>query len=483
MTGELDYYAILGVDRSASAETIRAVFVDLMGTVPENTSRFTGIKQAYEVLGDAGRREIYDSLLKETNLVQSSLSVKIQSSRDKMNLSPQEQLFYLLINLVPPNHKKEAQRPLNIGLIIDRSTSMQGQRLDHVKTAVRHIVDKLAANDKLTLVSFSDRATLDVPTDSALQARAIMAKVQGIQAAGGTEIFQGLSVGYQAIQQQPLQSYTNHLILLTDGHTYGDEAECLQLAQRAAARNIGISAFGIGDEWNDRFLDELVAPSGGHSSFIAEPREIISHLQKRIKGLGAVYAENMRLTLDFPASIQLREAFKLSPFVQPVQVEDGLLKLGHVESYHALSFLLELTLAPQQMEIRQTIPFKFSGEIPSQQYQTQTFENTFKFTVLRDAPKMDPPPALMEAVRSLNFYRINEKAQNEMANGEVDKATRRMEHLTTRLLEVGETELAAQAQREMQRLAQGEAMSDEGKKRLKYGTRALMQPPDLKDSL
>jgi Ca-activated chloride channel family protein len=80
---------------------------------------------------------------------------------------------------------------------------------------------------------------------------------------------------------------------------------------------------------------------------------------------------------------------------------------------------------------------------------------------------------LLKAVRVLNIYRLNEKVRNEVEVGELEAATKRMKHLTTRLLEVGETQLAQQAHMELARLEKMGDLSEEGRKRLKYGTRSL----------
>src|SRR5512139_3779513 len=95
-----------------------------------------------------------------------------------------------------------------------------------------------------------------------------------MQPSGATEIFQGLQAGLQEVCQSVDPSRVNHIILLTDGHTYGDEQACLQLAEDAARKNIGITGLGVGDEWNDIFLDALAGRTGGSSVYISNPKDI-----------------------------------------------------------------------------------------------------------------------------------------------------------------------------------------------------------------
>jgi Ca-activated chloride channel family protein len=477
MTQESNYYTILGVDPQATPEMIREAFASWLDEVPEGADLeshpdYQRVLQAYEALSDPERRATYDALLAETGPL--ALSVDVQSSRDQVRTSDAEQMLYLLVSVRPPADQAESRLPLNLCLVIDRSTSMQGARLDRVKSAVALIIEKLAPEDVISAVSFSDRAEVVLPAEPVRSKQKLSARVGSIRASGGTEIYRGLDAGMKQMQQVRLADYTNHLILLTDGHTYGDVEECLQLAHRAAAQGVSFTAFGIGSEWNDQFLDKLVAPSGGQTRFIETSTQIVDYLQERIKGLGTIYARDLRLSLDFPKGVSLRYGFKLTPFTQPLTLGAHEVKLGDIEGRSALSFLLELAIAPQPMETRINIPVHLTAEIPGQQRQEQQFKHQHQLFVLSHAPPTEPPPELVEAVRTLNMHRMSEKAWEEAEAGELDKAATRMRRLTTRLLEAGETELAQQAHAETERLANMEMLSAEGRKRLKFGTRSLV---------
>jgi hypothetical protein len=130
-------------------------------------------------------------------------------------------------------------------------------------------------------------------------------------------------------------------------------------------------------------------------------------------------------------------------------------------------------LRPQSIETRINIPINIIADIPSQQKMGKTYKTNFQLYVLSDPPPEEPPADLLKAVRVLNMYRLNEKVWNEVEAGQLESATRRMRHLTTRLLEAGETKLAQQAHSETVRLSNMEQLSEEGRKRLKYGTRAM----------
>jgi len=476
MSGET-YYTILGLPKSASLEEIQDAFAVLAGSFPKDTGtdsnpEYAKLLQAYEVLTDKDRRSIYDSLLVEAT--PAAIEANIQISRPKMTVSDDTQLFYILVEITPPTHVTRTRRPLNLCLVLDRSTSMQGTRLEHLKTAVSLIIDKLAPDDLISIISYSDRAEIVTEPTHIQNKNQIISHVRNIQASGGTEIFQGLNAGVELMRGTSLNQYNNHLILLTDGHTYGDAEQCIELAQKASEEKIGFSAFGIGDEWNDNFLDQIVAPSGGRSAYIEQPTQIIDYLQERIQGLGLIHARNLCLKKSFPEYTTPQYGFKLLPFAQPLDISGSEIKLGNLEGKGSLALLIELLLQPQEHETRITIPIEITAEIPEQNNQVQKITKQIQILVTTRAPETDPPKDIVKAVRMLNMYRMNEKVWEDIEAGHVGVAATRLRHLTTRLLEAGEIQLAQQANAETERLSNVGELSEEGRKRLKFGTRAMI---------
>jgi Ca-activated chloride channel family protein len=411
------------------------------------------------------------------------LDVKIIGSRQAIAALDYAQLVYLLVDIRPSGEKKIEHHPLNLCLVIDRSTSMKGERLERVKAAASLIIDKLSTKDAISIVTFSDRAEVVLPSSRLENKPALVARVRSILASGGTEIYQGLKAGVAELKKVPLVGKTNHLILLTDGHTYGDDESCLTLAQKIAPQNIGLSAFGIGSDWNDQFLDRLVAASGGQSAFIESANQVFEFLQRRIHGLGLVYAQNLRLMMDFPMGVNLKTGFKVAPFAQPLATDSDNYRLGAVEGTAPLSVLLEFTIEPQLPGRNIMLPLNLASDIPAYNVQNYISKQNFELAVVTDEPRINPPKALTDAVQALNFYRLNERVWEDVEGGDLPQATTRMRRLTTRLLEAGHTNLAQQAYAESERLASMGSLSHEGRKRLKYGTRSLLtQTINLEDN-
>jgi Ca-activated chloride channel family protein len=490
-----DLYALLSIGRDSSPAEIEQAYNGLKeaaairGIDIERDETWQRVQYAYDVLTNPQRRSLYDSLVAE-KAAAPALAFDIRLSAERLPLLDEPQVVYALVTIRPPDDGRPAVRPLNLGLVVDRSTSMRGARLERVQAAVNLILDQLGPDDILSLTTFSDRAEVVLraataagreQTDAAWRDR-----LAGVSASGGTEIFYGLAAALGEVRRHASPETNSHLILLTDGQTYGDVPDCLRLAEAAAAQGISLSAFGIGSDWNDSFLDALVAPSGGQSGFIRKPEDILVHLEDRLRGLGIVHAQGVRLAQKWPAATTLQEAFKLAPFAQPLATHEADIPLGNVEGRSPLAVLLAFQLAPQTVSARVKIPLTFTFQTPqatpaspgriSTTLKAETASHNLQLLVSSGPAGGDPPAELIEAVRRVNLYRLQEQAWDEAQAGQLESAATRMQQLSTRYLETGEVDLAHQANLEAQRLTRMGGMSPEGRKVLKYGTRALIDP-------
>ena len=329
MNADIDYYAILNISADATAEEIRAAYRQLARQLhpdmqdKQGTSLlFRQVQEAYETLSDSSKRAAYDRGRIEAGLSPKSIfQWKMQPSRTSLSVDVDEQVVYLLFDVASGQAETDKRRqPLNLCLVLDRSTSMQGSRLEQTKAAAQRMIDSLSSEDTLGIVTFSDKAEVVWPSQPLADPIKAKAKVSAIQASGGTEILQGLLSGLAELEKRRTTYAVNHLILLTDGQTYGDEERCLATAELAAKHRVGISAMGIGEDWNDALLDAIATRSGGVSQYIASTGEIQHFLRERLQGLSAAYADNVRLVFKPIDGTRLKSAFKLSPYIERIAV-------------------------------------------------------------------------------------------------------------------------------------------------------------------
>lgn len=482
-------YAILGVPSDATQEDIREAYRLAARRFHPDANpnegadlQFRDIAAAYEILGNPQQRYAYDEALRVGEEAPAYFSVRVTPSRRVLSTLDEPQVLYLLLEIAPLRELARQKRPevrLNLTLVLDHSKSMKGLRLDKLKIAAIQIIENLNSQDRLSIVSFSDRADVLIPAGAVEDKTALRAQVNMIWADGGTEIYHGLRAGIDECRKYLSDRYVNHVILLTDGRTFGDEERCLELAEKAATEGIGISAMGIGEEWNDEFLDALASRTGGTSTYVNSPTAVVRFLNERVRSLGDTLAERLKLSVAPDADVVLESVFKLQPNPQPLDITPQPIPLGLLEFNRTLTCLIQLQMPPStQTGFRTVARLDVTGNILMAERQVYKAVSDISVEIAENPPPEDPPPAILDSLGKLTLYRIQEKAQQSLAQGNVAEATRRLENLATRLLASGQDELAQMAIIEARRVASTSVLSEEGRKTLKFGTRMLLALPE-----
>lgn len=486
MSGIEDYYALLGVPRNATQEQIRRAFREAALRLhpdknirPGETELFLDANRAYEVLNDPARRSAYDRELLEAEAElrsSSGFSCAIQHSRKALLQLDEPQVHYVLLDITPSPGFEAVRPPVNLCIVVDRSTSMRGQRLDQVRGAAQAILEGLQEGDTASIVAFSDRAEVVVSPEQAKDRAVSRARLSLLQAGGGTVIGQGLESGLAEIHNSFSHEGVNHLLLLTDGRTYGDESACLDMAERAVKDGITISGVGIGSDWNDRFLDDLTSRTGGAVVFLDTPKAVTALLQRTFEALSRVFASRVQLEGAFAQEVDLRSAFRLLP--DPTPMGDALpITLGHLPRDGQIRLLLELVVHPIGQITDLILAYlTVSGDILGAGLENQKLPLEIRCPVSREPDPEAPPSDIVTTLNLVALYRMQEKARHEAELGQASQAARRLENLATHLLASGERDLAKAALSEAERLVHTRHLSTEGEKRLKYGTRALLLP-------
>jgi Ca-activated chloride channel family protein len=481
---DTDHYTVLNVSVDATADEIRHAYRQLARQVHPDMQDSQGtallfrqVQEAYEVLSDPNRRAAYDRQRMEAGLSPKSLfQWKMQPSRSALSVGVDEQVVYVLFDIAAgQSEQARGRQALNICLVLDRSTSMQGSRLEQTKASAQRMIDSLTGDDALSIVTFSDKAEVVWPSQLLTDPIKTKAKVSAIQASGGTEILQGLLAGLAEIEKRRTHYTVNHLILLTDGQTYGDEERCLTAAEEAAKHRIGISAMGIGEDWNDALLDAIASRCGGVSQYIASTGEIQHFLRERLQGLSTVYADNVRLLFKPIDGTRLKSAFKLSPYIERIPLDGETLSLGSLQADATVSGIIELVVGAHDAGTHRLAQMELIGNIPSRRIDDAQLRQdvTFEFD-----PNVNPntpaPSHILSALAKVTIFQMQEGALKALEKGDVAGATHRLETMATRLLDMGEHQLARAALLEAGRLARSGNLSPAGRKAIKYGTRSLI---------
>ncbi len=432
-----------------------------------------------------------------------NITFKAIWNHDTLPAGEQASLAYLLLDITQqglstlPAAPSGAAQPLNLSLVLDRSGSMGGAKLQYLKKAVGWVIDHLSPQDTIAITLFDDDVHPLVPSTKVDDHKALLGQVEAIKEAGGTAMSKGLAVGLSEAMKAQGQGIVSRIVLLTDGQTWGDSQQCIELAAQAGASGIPVTALGVGaeEDWSIELLDAIASESGGNVDYIAKPEEIAETFEKTLRAMQATSARNLRLTFTPTGGVTARTVYRVAPVISrlwpsvesagPGQTEavaqpqtNGAatsltLPLGDIQSADGQTLLYEIVvparkpgsyrLAHLLLEYETSDPGKTRGDA--------AIDLVVGFAT--GAGTGPGNPRVMNSVEKATTFKLQTRALQASMVGDVEGATRNLRAAATRLLNLGETELAEAAEKEAQKIESEGQVSAAATKKLTFETRKL----------
>ncbi|MBN2393580.1 MAG: VWA domain-containing protein [Anaerolineae bacterium] len=413
------------------------------------------------------------------------VQLTVQTNNTVFPVTGGQQLVYVLIEALPTDVVADVQMPLNFGLVLDHSGSMSGDKIENLKKAAKLAVDQMTPQDMVSVVIFDDTVKVVTPNQLATDPASLKRQIDGIKSAGGTKMSSGMRKGLDELQKARGGERISRMLLLTDGETFGDDARCRQLAAEAKQHGIPITALGLGEDWNEKLLEDIGNDSGGNHDFIPDdqPDVILKTFQRQVRAAQATVVQNAMMILRLLPGVLPRAVWRVTPMInkldhRALSDRDVQVELGDMERQQGQSVLVELLIPPRQPGtyrlaqaevIYDVIALNLSGERVKADVVTD-------FTL--DPAQVQANPYVLNIVEKVTTHKLQTRALDEAAVGNIVGATQKLRAAATRLLAMGEDDLAQTALGEADRLEKGQGLSSKGTKKLRAETRKLTQKLD-----
>ncbi|MFD4501650.1 VWA domain-containing protein [Streptomyces sp. NPDC058457] len=202
--------------------------------------------------------------------------------------------------------------PVNFVFVVDTSSSMDGEKLDTVRSALHTIFGRLRPADCLGIITFDHgvRTVLPAATKEDLERSGrFTAALSALSAMGGTDINLGVSYGIDEISRNAVSGRTvNCLYLFSDGDPTSGERDWIKIRTNIAARlrgDLTLSCFGFGSDARMPELAALAGLAGGHSTFVTRPEQVQADLLGDLHRRDHLAAIDIQLRLDIDPAVEI----------------------------------------------------------------------------------------------------------------------------------------------------------------------------------
>ncbi|MEZ4226850.1 MAG: VWA domain-containing protein [Polyangiaceae bacterium] len=223
--------------------------------------------------------------------------------------------FLLLTATAERDVSTASSTPLNLSIVIDRSGSMKGRRLNNAADAARGMLGRLRDGDVVSLVTYNTTTEVVVPSttiDSFSRDRVQRALSQ-ITASGDTCISCGIDAGMEQLRRR--SDMTSRILLLSDGEaTTGIRSveEFRRLASRVRDLGASISAIGVDVQYNERVMSALALESNGRHHFVENASQLPAVFDTEFASLVKTLAKDSEVSVELAPGVRVRQVFDRS---------------------------------------------------------------------------------------------------------------------------------------------------------------------------
>jgi Ca-activated chloride channel homolog len=237
-----------------------------------------------------------------------SLSLTARLSHPAVAPGPQD--VFAVVDLRGVEVPGRQRAPVNLALVIDRSGSMAGFKLEQAKRAAQQLVALLGPADRLTLVHYgSDVKTFEGLLATPENKARLLAFIDTIWDDGGTNIGEALAAARAALLEGAPGFSVNRLILVSDGQpTEGltDPAALEGVVREVRAAGVSVSCLGVGEDFNEQLMQAMAEVGAGAYGYLQDASRLAPVFEKDLAAAGTQVALGVSLSFRVPRGTQLK---------------------------------------------------------------------------------------------------------------------------------------------------------------------------------
>ena len=218
------------------------------------------------------------------------------------------QTTFLKVGLEGVHFPEDSDRaPVNLAIVMDRSGSMRGEKLQRAREAAILAIDLLRSDDIVSVVTYDDVVRVVVPSTRLDNKESVYASIRAITDGGRTALFAGVSKGSAEVRKFMDRNRVNRVILLSDGLANVGPSTPSELGQLGASlgkEGISVTTIGLGLGYNEDLMTQLAGMSDGHHAFVQNSSDLANIFAAEFKTALTVVAKQLTIIIKCADSIR-----------------------------------------------------------------------------------------------------------------------------------------------------------------------------------
>jgi len=451
------------------------------------------------------------------------LNIQVTPHREFLPADTPDQKLFVMLKLRPTKEVSLEKPPTLFAFVIDTSGSMyevvtgnfhetgktvtsDGQSYKEVKGGKAKIdiviesllglinSGKLESSDKIALIRFDDTASVLVGLTPATDTQTLEKAIQDLRNySGGTRMGLGMRHALDIVSNQDMAS--RRALIFTDGETF-DEDQCRELVKEFVARNIPITALGVGD-YKEDLLINLSDRTGGRVLHVVDDLSNVSNMAVSISNLPLKIVDefnlakqdvitNLALTVKTVQSVRLSRVLRAYPSQAEFSLEEDPHPLGNVTAGDETVFILEFDIESRPAAKARIAQIGLTYEVPGENRRGELPpQNLVVQFITGQAGTAQVDPEVMGYMQQCNIAQIVGQA-TKLAEQDPDRAEELLENARRMTVRLGNNDLLDALNGAQDELRKTRKISANTRKTVKMGAKGKtvkMMSGDINDEL
>ena len=350
-------------------------------------------------------------------------------------LTPEQaHTIHVLVHIQSNTSGQTSRRPLNLSVVIDRSGSMAGPKIDYTRQAAQFLVQHLSSNDMLSIVLYNDKVETLLPPENIQRKDIINQRIATIKPSGTTNLSGGWLSGCNWVSENLDENSVNRVIVMTDGlanRGVTDSNQLVNMVKQKYHEGVSTTTMGLGKDFNEDLLIAMAGAGGGAFYFIESPEVTPLIFQEELQGLLNVVAQNLLVTVGGLANV--RTVRQLNGYSSNTDSDGITFNMGDVFGEEVKALLLEISLEPFS-EVGQhhiaNLTFEYD-ELSDGEIIRQVIEMPIMVTITSSVSSQLANPEVEHSRLLLNAAHARKSAIKSADQGEFNTAAQVLRNVAT----------------------------------------------------